>query len=126
MQHARPARPGVHRCSDVVGATTAGPGGGRPGADQHRPGLAPQRPGGLPRAHPYPCRSGGSLMARPDPPPRLGTLEAQVMDRVWDRPGVTVRDVIEDLSGRPAYTTIDTVLTIPVRKQLVPPIRSVR
>ena len=58
-------------------------------------------------------------MARPDPPPRLGTLEAQVMDRVWDRPGVTVRDVIEDLSGRPAYTTIATVLTNLERKQLV-------
>src|SRR5699024_797717 len=58
-------------------------------------------------------------MARPDPPPRLGTLEAQVTDRVWDRPGVTVRDVIEDLSGRPAYTPIATALTNPERKQLV-------
>lgn len=58
-------------------------------------------------------------MARSDPPPRLGTLEAQVMDRVWDRPGVTVRDVIDDLSGRPAYTTIATVLTNLERKKLV-------
>lgn len=59
-------------------------------------------------------------------PPRLGTLEARVMDLVWDQPGLTVRDVIDAHSGRPAYTTIATVLTNLERKELVRRSRSGR
>lgn len=54
-----------------------------------------------------------------DEPPRLGALEARVMDLVWDSPGITVRQVIDALAGRPAYTTIATVLTNLERKDLV-------
>ncbi len=42
----------------------------------------------------------------------LGPLEAEVMDVVWDRPEVTVRDVYEVLSERRpiAYTTVMTTM----------------
>lgn len=53
--------------------------------------------------------------------PRLGTLEHQVMDVLWDCPDdLCARRVLEQLAGRtPAYTTIATVLTNLVRKGLV-------
>lgn len=43
----------------------------------------------------------------------LGELEAQVMSKVWARPGpVTVRDIVSDLQQdrRIAYTTVMTVM----------------
>ena len=52
-------------------------------------------------------------------PPRLGALEAQVMDVLWDHGDATVREVIERLPTDPAYTTIATVLTHLGRKRLV-------
>lgn len=60
-------------------------------------------------------------MSDPSPAmsPRLGALEAQVMDILWDHGPVTVREVIEHLSQDPAYTTIATVLTNLGRKDLV-------
>lgn len=56
--------------------------------------------------------------ARPEPP-RLGALEAQVMDALWDEPALTVRDLIDRLGGTSAYTTIATVLSNLNRKNLV-------
>lgn len=50
---------------------------------------------------------------------RLGTLEAQVMDVLWNHGPVTVRQVIDQLPSDPAYTTIATVLTNLDRKHLV-------
>jgi len=50
---------------------------------------------------------------------RLGTLEAQVMDVLWDHGPATVREVIEQLPSESAYTTIATVLTNLDRKHLV-------
>src|SRR5699024_9237572 len=51
--------------------------------------------------------------------PRLGTLEAQVMDALWDHGPGTIREVIQRLASEPAYTTIATVLTNLDRKHLV-------
>lgn len=52
-------------------------------------------------------------------PTRLGALEQQVMDLLWDEGPLTVRQVIEGLDNVPAYTTIATVLTNLERKSLV-------
>ena len=52
-------------------------------------------------------------------PIRLGALEQQVMDLLWDEGSLTVRQIIEDLDNVPAYTTIATVLTNLERKGLV-------
>lgn len=51
--------------------------------------------------------------------PRLGALEAQVMDALWDHGPSTVREVINHLGGTSAYTTIATVLGNLDRKGLV-------
>lgn len=50
---------------------------------------------------------------------RLGALEAQVMDVLWDHGSATVREVIGRLPSEPAYTTIATVLANLHRKDLV-------
>lgn len=50
---------------------------------------------------------------------RLGALEAQVMDVLWDHGPVTVREVITQLPSDPAYTTIATVLANLDKKHLV-------
>src|SRR5699024_9638194 len=50
---------------------------------------------------------------------RLGPLEAQVMEVLWDHGPVTIREVITRLASEPAYTTIATVLTNLDRKHLV-------
>lgn len=52
-------------------------------------------------------------------PSRLGPLEAQVMDRLWDGGPATVRNLIDALPGAFAYTTIATVLGNLQRKKLV-------
>ena len=54
--------------------------------------------------------------------PRLGTLEAAVMDVLWSAGGsLTVRDVLEKLPPQRnlAYTTVMTVLTNLHRKGMV-------
>lgn len=51
--------------------------------------------------------------------PRLGTLEAQVMDVLWDNGPATIREIIDHLRSASAYTTIATVLTNLDRKGLV-------
>lgn len=62
--------------------------------------------------------TGGSL--------RLGTLEAQVMDVLWDHGPGTVREIIGHLPSEPAYTTIATVLANLGRKRLVATTRESR
>ncbi|MFD0560076.1 putative transcriptional regulator [Stackebrandtia endophytica] len=52
-------------------------------------------------------------------PVRLGTLEQQVMDVLWDHGPLTIRQVITQLTAEPAYTTIATVLSNLERKELV-------
>lgn len=51
--------------------------------------------------------------------PRLGTLECQVMDALWDHGSGTVREVIARLPSELAYTTIATVLGNLNRKSLL-------
>ncbi|MFW7415825.1 BlaI/MecI/CopY family transcriptional regulator [Demequina sp. SO4-18] len=52
-------------------------------------------------------------------PPRLGTLEAQVMDLLWERGPGRIRDIIDALPLDFAYTTIATVVGNLQRKCLV-------
>ncbi|MFK4760133.1 BlaI/MecI/CopY family transcriptional regulator [Microbacterium sp. ZW T5_45] len=54
-------------------------------------------------------------------PLRLGTLEQQVMDVLWDQAPVSIRELIDSLGGTHAYTTIATVLGNLERKRLVRP-----
>lgn len=55
--------------------------------------------------------------------PRLGALEQQVMDVLWEHGAATVREVIDRLPHEPAYTTISTVLRNLERKDMVVPFR---
>ncbi|MBM7365427.1 BlaI/MecI/CopY family transcriptional regulator [Gordonia hydrophobica] len=52
-------------------------------------------------------------------PMRLGPLEQQVMDILWDAGPSTVREIIDALPTPSAYTTIATVLHNLDRKKLV-------
>lgn len=54
-----------------------------------------------------------------DGPVRLGALESQVMDLLWDGAPMTVRQIITQLPAEPAYTTIATVLANLRKKNLV-------
>lgn len=51
-------------------------------------------------------------------PVRLGPLEQQVMDVLWDRGASSIREIIESLPNAAAYTTIATVLHNLERKGL--------
>jgi len=59
------------------------------------------------------------MTAHPRDLTRLGALEAQVMDVLWDHGPVTIRETIDRLPSDPAYTTIATVLANLDRKGLV-------
>lgn len=50
---------------------------------------------------------------------RLGPLEQQVMEELWDQDDLTVRALISQLGEKHAYTTIATVLANLQRKGLV-------
>ncbi|GAB2563935.1 BlaI/MecI/CopY family transcriptional regulator [Leucobacter ruminantium] len=52
-------------------------------------------------------------------PARLGALESQVMDLLWEGNPFTVRGIIDRLPSDPAYTTISTVLGNLRKKGLV-------
>ena len=54
-----------------------------------------------------------------DQPLRLGSLEQQVMDVLWDNGASSVREIIDALPAANAYTTIATVLRNLERKKLV-------
>ena len=59
--------------------------------------------------------------------PKLGRLELQVMDALWTLGPSTVRDIQESLpeAGRPAYTTILTVVSRLEAKKAVCKVRKV-
>ncbi|PRB14133.1 BlaI/MecI/CopY family transcriptional regulator [Microbacterium sp. MYb62] len=59
-------------------------------------------------------------------PLRLGPLEQQVMDALWDEGPLSIREVITHLGAKHAYTTIATVLGNLERKQVVLPQREGR
>jgi predicted transcriptional regulator len=50
---------------------------------------------------------------------QLGALETEIMERIWKRDEVSVRDLHDDLSGRLAYTTIMTTLDRLYKKGLL-------
>lgn len=66
-------------------------------------------------------------MKNPESPARrivekhLGSLEAQIMRVLWERPDLPVRDVVEALPGRRvrAYTTVMTVMNRLTEKRLL-------
>jgi len=66
------------------------------------------------RGHPV-----SSPHVHPSDLPRLGTLECEVMDALWDHGSGTVREVINRLPSPLAYTTIATVLGNLTRKGMV-------
>jgi predicted transcriptional regulator len=47
------------------------------------------------------------------PPPKLTRLELRIMEVLWEHGAAPVREILEQLpaKGRPAYTTVQTVLT---------------
>lgn len=57
---------------------------------------------------------------------RLGALEQQVMDTLWDEGPLTIRQVIDQLGGTLAYTTIATVARNLERKGLARAVRDGR
>ena len=59
--------------------------------------------------------------------PKLGRLELQVMDALWTLGPCTVRDIQESLpgEGRPAYTTVLTVVSRLEAKKAVRKVRKV-
>ena len=63
---------------------------------------------------------------QPCGPLRLGALEQQVMDALWDHGPLSIREVITRLGAKHAYTTIATVLGNLERKRLVIPERQDR
>lgn len=50
---------------------------------------------------------------------RLGPLEEQIMELLWDRGALSIRNVMDTLAQKPAYTTVATVMQNLQRKQLV-------
>jgi predicted transcriptional regulator len=56
----------------------------------------------------------------PRPPvEHLGKLESELMDRLWDRPEISVRDLQAEIGSRLAYTTIMTTLDRLYKKGLL-------
>jgi predicted transcriptional regulator len=51
--------------------------------------------------------------------PQLGPLERQLLEEVWSRGNVTVRELIEDGNIKQAYTTVMTTLDRLYKKQLL-------
>jgi predicted transcriptional regulator len=49
----------------------------------------------------------------------LGRLETELMDRLWVRPEISVRDLHQELGGRLAYTTLMTTLDRLYKKGLL-------
>lgn len=49
----------------------------------------------------------------------LGRLETELMDRLWAGPGISVRDLHQELDGRLAYTTLMTTLDRLYKKGLL-------
>ena len=49
----------------------------------------------------------------------LGSLETEVMERIWARGEISVRDLHDELAGRLAYTTVMTTLDRLYKKGLL-------
>lgn len=58
--------------------------------------------------------------------PQLGELEQQVMNLLWEAHPRSVRQVMEVLPSKPAYTTITTVMQNLKNKNMVTPQRNGR
>lgn len=52
---------------------------------------------------------------------KLGPLEEQIMNLLWDSQTVSIREVMDTLPQSPAYTTVATVMQNLQRKGLVDP-----
>jgi len=50
---------------------------------------------------------------------QLGSLETEVMERIWARGEISVRDLHDELAGRLAYTTLMTTLDRLYKKSLL-------
>jgi predicted transcriptional regulator len=50
---------------------------------------------------------------------QLGSLETEVMERIWARGEISVRDLHHELAGRLAYTTLMTTLDRLFKKSLL-------
>lgn len=61
----------------------------------------------------------GARVSHPTEQVRLGSLEQQVMEQLWEHEELTIREVIVGLGDHHAYTTIATVLANLGRKDLV-------
>jgi len=59
------------------------------------------------------------LGTRPSALDQLGKLESEVMERIWARGEISVRDLHQDLSDRLAYTTVMTTLDRLYKKRLL-------
>src|SRR6516225_3933558 len=46
------------------------------------------------------------------PPPKLTKLELQIMEALWSRSGLSIREIQESFpaKGRPAYSTVQTTV----------------
>jgi len=53
------------------------------------------------------------------PSPRLGPLELQLMQSLWDRGNATVRELLDDGNLQLAYTTVMTTLDRLYKKELL-------
>jgi BlaI family transcriptional regulator, penicillinase repressor len=59
------------------------------------------------------------LAAQPRDPGVLTPLELQIMQVLWDAGTCTVAEVQDRLEGEPAYTTVQTMLSVLLRKKKV-------
>jgi BlaI family penicillinase repressor len=61
------------------------------------------------------------------PPPKLTRLELRIMEVLWKHGAAPVRGILEQLParGRPAYTTVQTVLTRLEAKKAVRRVRKI-
>src|SRR5699024_7070152 len=116
VQQVRAAGVGLLGGDHLVRPVPAGARRARPGPRGHRASGEVARSGGL-RATVSGGGGGGPMTTRRDAP-RLGALESQVMELLWDGGPSTIRELIGSLPGSPAYTTIATVLTNLQRKGL--------
>lgn len=63
----------------------------------------------------------------PDPRVRLTRLELEIMDRLWTLSEASVRDVLEAIpaESRPAYTTVQTILSRLEEKRAIRRVRKI-
>jgi len=56
-------------------------------------------------------------LARKKPSVQLPPMELAIMNALWDKGPSTVQEVQAELKGKPAYTTVQTILNIMVKKR---------